>query len=74
MLLLLGGLNIIAIDRIAGPAAERYGLTATIGAGLWLTAAAGLASSAIGLLATIRTGTRLAPPSRWDAPQGAPYA
>lgn len=73
LLALIGGLNVVGVDRIAGPSVERYGLTATIGGGLWMTLAAGLAASIVGLAATVRATSRVPPPSRWDAPNLAPY-
>ncbi|MCW2604200.1 MAG: hypothetical protein JWN61_2335 [Pseudonocardiales bacterium] len=74
VLLLIGALNVVAVDRIAGPNVEQYGLTATIGPGLWMTFAAGLAASVVGLMATIRANSRIALPSRWDAPPPASYS
>jgi hypothetical protein len=74
LLLLIGGLNLVGVDRIAGPSVQRYGLEATIGAGLWMTFAAGLVASIAGLGATVRANGRTAPPTRWDAPTLSPYS
>lgn len=68
VLLLVGAMNVLALDRIAGPSIERYGLDASIGAGLWMTVLAGAASSALGLAAVVRASSRERLPSRWDAP------
>lgn len=74
LLSLIAGLNVVGVDRIAGPSVERYGLTASIGGGLWMTLAAGLALGIVGLGATVRATSRVRVPSRWDAPTLPPYS
>lgn len=73
LLALIAAVNIVGVDRIAGPRLDSYGLTAIIGSGLWMTLAAGLGASIVGLCATVRAVSRVPVPSRWDAPTLAPY-
>jgi hypothetical protein len=54
LIALIGIANVVDIKAIAPPALDRYGLSLTIGAGLWLTVVAGLASAFAGLMAIIR--------------------
>jgi hypothetical protein len=46
--------NVVDIKAIAPASLDRYGLSVTIGAGLWLTVAAGLGAALAGLMAMIR--------------------
>ncbi len=72
VLLVIAGANAVSVDQIADPGIERYGLSASISIGLWMTVAAGALASAVGIAATVRASTRRPLPSRWDAPVIAP--